>query len=199
MKLAVALALAASLVSSIPTAPQTPASSTEAAYEAAARNADAKFQHIIANSERNPPDQSPTILSEREINAWFQAGRVKLPIGVKRVSFKGLPGAIEANAQVDFDEITASRRSSNPLLSLFSGVHEVHAVARAAGSGGTGRIDVERVELDGVTIPRTALEFFIDRYIRPKNPEVGLHSEFKMPYRIDLAVVGERSLTLTQK
>jgi len=100
---------------------------------------------------------------------------------------------------VDFDEITASRRASNPLLSLFTGVHDVHAVAKAEGSGGRGRVAIQSVEIDGTTVPRLALEFFIARYITPKHPNVGMDSTFKLPSHIDIAVVGQGTLTVTQK
>jgi hypothetical protein len=176
-----------------------PASSTQAMYDAAAKSADAKFRHIEQNAEHNPPDQTPTVLTERELNSYFAAGRVKLPTGVHRVEFTATPGIIDATASVDFDEITAEKRSSNPLLSLFRGVHDVHAIARAQGSGGKAEIHITRIELDGVTIPRAALEFFLDRYVRPKHPEVGLDTTFTLPSRIDMAIVGEHQLTLTQK
>jgi hypothetical protein len=175
------------------------ASGTQAMYNAAANSAEAKFRHLQQNAERNPPDQTPTVFSEREINAYLASGRVKLPTGVRRVEFTGTPGVIDATASVDFDQITAQKRSSNPLLSLFSGVHDVHAIARAQGSGGQGQIHVTRIELDGVTIPRVALQFFLDRYIRPKHPEVSLDTTFTLPGRIDLAMVGEHQLTITQK
>jgi hypothetical protein len=179
--------------------PRKPASQTEAMYQSATASADRKFEHIAQNAQRQPPDQAPTVLAEREVNAYVNSPNVKLPTGVKSVRFSGRPGVIEATARVDFDEITASRRSGNPLLSLFSGVHDVHAVAHAEGSGGQGRVEIQSVDLDGTTIPRVALEFFVEHYIAPKYPNVGMDSTFKLPYRIDTAVVGQGTLTVTQK
>ena len=139
------------------------------------------------------------MLTDREVNAYMASGNVKLPTGVKSVRFSGRPGFIDATARVDFDEITASRRSGNPLLSLFSGVHDVHAVARAQGSGGRGHVEIQSVDLDGTTIPRVALEYFVSKYVTPKYPDVGMDSTFNLPYRIDTAVVGQGTLTVTQK
>ncbi|MGZ4833023.1 MAG: hypothetical protein ACXVZQ_08855 [Terriglobales bacterium] len=175
------------------------ASSTQAMYNSAAASADAKFRHIEENARRHPPDQTPTVLSEREINAYIASGRVQLPLGVRTVSFTGQNGVLNTTARVDFDAITAQSRSSNPLLSLFSGVHEVHAVAHASGSGGQGQVHVDSIDLDGTTIPRMALEFFIDHYLRPKYPEVGLDSTFALPARIDTARIGDHQLIITQK
>jgi hypothetical protein len=175
------------------------ASSTQAMYNSAAASADAKFRHIEENARRHPPDQTPTVLSEREINAYIASGRVQLPVGVRTVAFTGQNGVLNTTARVDFDAITAQSRSSNPLLSLFSGVHEVHAVAHASGSGGQGQVHIDSIDLDGTTIPRMALEFFIDHYLRPKYPEVGLDSTFALPSRIDTARIGDHQLIVTQK
>ena len=179
--------------------PSPPASGTQAVYDAAVRSAQAKFEHIRKNAEQSAPDQRPTILTENEINSWLASGQAQLPLGVKKLHFHGEPGIIDATALVDFDEITANRRSINPLLNLFTGTHRVEARAQAQGSGGEGHIHIESVSLDGVSIPRAALEFFVERYISPKHPEIGLDTVFKLPYRIDLATVGSRQLTITQK
>ncbi len=174
-------------------------SQTQARYDQAAARAEAKFRHIQENSEREPPDQTPTVLSELEINSYLNSGRVKLPTGVRRVNFIGRPGTVDATATVDFDVITASRRISNPLLSLFSGVHEVQATARADGSGGQGHVHIRAVAIDGVGVPRIALEFFISHYIQPKYPNVGMDTTFKLPARIDLVQIGDHQMAVTQK
>lgn len=179
--------------------PRRPASQTEAMYQSAAASADRKFQHIEENGARSTPDQQPTVLAEREVNAYLSSGKVKLPDGVKSVRFSGRPGIVDATARVDFDEITAKARSSNPLLSLFSGIHDVHAVAKAEGSGGEGRAEIQSVDIDGTTVPRMALEYFISKYVTPKYPEVGMTSTFQLPDRIDIATVGQGTLTVTQK
>jgi hypothetical protein len=168
-------------------------------YNAAAASADKKFVHLQENARRHPPDQVPTVLTEREINAYLTSGRVQLPIGVRSVRFTGQDGVVDAVARVDFDAITAQSRSSNPLLSLFTGVHDVHAIAHASGSGGQGRVHIESLEIGGVTVPRVALQFFLDRYIQPKYPNVGMDSVFEMPERIDIARIADHQLILTQK
>ncbi len=168
-------------------------------YNAAAASADAKLRHIEENARRNPPDQRPTVLTEREINAYLASGQVELPTGVRSVRFTGQSNVVNTTARVDFDAITAQARSSNPLLSLFSGIHDVHAVAHARGSGGRGRVQIDSIDIDGVNVPRIALQYFLDHYVRPKHPEVGMDSEFALPARIDTANIGDHQLILTQK
>ncbi len=168
-------------------------------YNAAAASAEAKFRHIRENARRNPPDQAPTVLTEREINSYLASGRVQLPTGVRSVRFTGQNGVVNTTARVDFDAITAKAKSSNPLLSLFSGVHDVHATAHAYGSGGEGHVHIDSLDIDGVTVPRVALEFFLNHYVRPKYPQVGIDSVFALPERIDIARIADHQLALTQK
>ena len=158
-----------------------------------------KLQYIQSNGSAQQPDPNPTTLKEDEVNAYIAAGKVQLPKGVQSVRFVGAPNVITTYARVDFDQITAGSHSMNPLLALFTGVHDIVAVADANGAGGTGVIHVQSVSLDGTNIPRAALQFFVDHYLKPKYPEVGLDTRFKMPYRIDSAEVGEHTLVLKQK
>lgn len=176
-----------------------PASSTEAMYRAAADRCQRKLDHIQQNGEKSRPDPAPTTISRMELNAYIASGRVKLPVGVHKVDFRSTPGVVDATARVNFDEITAEQHSSNPLLSLFSGEHDVRIVAQAAATAGEAHVHVQSVELDGTAIPRLALEFFIDHYLKPKHPEIGMDSVFRLPNRIDTATVGENEVTVVQK
>ena len=183
---------------SIATAQEKPAA-REKSQAAAADRAAQKLAHLQRNGMLQKPDQIPTVLGDEELNAYFAEGRVKLPAGVRKLRYQTQPGVITANTEVDFDKIREGQKSSNPLLSIFSGVHDVQIVAHAEGSGGTGRVHIESMAIDDVNVPRFALELFVDKFIRPKYPQAGLDSQFKMPARVDLAVVGEKKITLTQK
>jgi hypothetical protein len=158
-----------------------------------------KLDHIDQNANANPVDQRPTQLNEDEANAWVAEGMLKLPKGVKKAVFHAQSGTIHCDANVDFDEITAGQHSFNPLLMIFSGTHDISVASAADAQGGTGRVHIQSASLDGIDIPRAALELFVNRYLKPKYPNVGLDSEFKMPNRIDTATVGNHYVVLTQK
>ena len=158
-----------------------------------------KLDHIQENGKLARPDQTPTVMTEEEINDYFAAGRVKLPQGVKKVTFQGQSGLLTTLATIDFDEIRARQRSSNPLLSLFSGTHNVRVEADAAAAGGQGKVHVRTVSIDGIDVPRMALEYFLSKYVTPKYPNVGMDSVFQLPDKIDLATIGYHKLTVTQK
>lgn len=158
-----------------------------------------KLRHLEANGAAHTPDQTPTEFSEREINDYMRSDEVQLPEGVQQVNFQGQPNVVTGNARVDFDKLRTGTMSSNPLLSMFSGVHDVVVTAHAHGAGSKGYVNVDTVTLDGVEIPRFVLEAFVEKYLQPKYPQVGLNSAFDLPDRIDTASVGLHKVTLTQK
>jgi len=160
---------------------------------------EAKLQHIERNGAQPHPDPAPTQLTESEINAYFAAGKVPLPAGVRTLHVAGEAGTMTATARINFDQIKTGRGSSNPLLSIFSGEHDVEAEAHAHGSQGTGFVDIDSVALDGVEIPRFVLQMFVERYLKPKHPEIGLSSRFRLPDKIDSAAIGKHVLTITQR
>jgi hypothetical protein len=158
-----------------------------------------KLDHIQQNGEPDHPDQAPTVMTEEEVNDYIAAGRIVLPQGVKKLKLEGRTGVVTAFLNVDFDEIRAGQNSSNPMLSLFSGQHDVRVEADAAGTGREGRVHVREVTIDGFSVPRMALEYFVSKYITPKYPNVGIDSQFQLPNKIDTATVGYHKVTITQK
>ena len=162
-------------------------------------SAEKKLRHIETNGAAAHPDQTPTVLTEKEVNAYIASDNVKLPEGLKSVHLSGAPGVITGTAQVDFDKVRKGTHSSNPLLGVFSGLHDVVVVAHAHGSGRTGRVHVDTVSLDGVEVPHFILELFVEKFLTPKYPQIGIDSQFALPNRIDTATVGEHQLTAVQK
>jgi hypothetical protein len=176
-----------------------PSSSPHGSTHRLADSMQTKLDHIQENGEQANPDQAPTVITEEEVNDYIAAGRITLPQGVKKLKMEGRSGVVTAFLNVDFDEIRAGQNSSNPLLSVFSGQHDVRVEADAAGSGREGRVHVREVAIDGFSVPRMALEYFVSKYITPKYPNVGIDSQFQLPDKIDVATVGYHKVTVTQK
>jgi hypothetical protein len=158
-----------------------------------------KIAYLKQNAAKAHPDPQPVELTEPDVNAYFNEGGVKLPRGVSHVRLVSQPAVLDAHAQIDFEAITQGRGANNPLYSLFSGIHDIHAVAQATGANGTGTIRVQSVELDGIQVPQFALQYFVQHYITPKYPNVGITSTFKLPLRIDSAIVDTGQVRLVQK
>jgi hypothetical protein len=158
-----------------------------------------KLDYLRRNAARPRPDPAPTQFTEQEINAYIASGAVKLPAGVKSLRMTGSIGVVTGYAKVNFEDVSAGRRSSSPLLRLFSGVHDVMVIAHAHGVHGEGLVDVDSVSIDDVDVPRFALQLFVEKYLQPKYPNLGLHSTFALPVRIDTATVGSHRLIVTQQ
>lgn len=170
-----------------------------ASDEAPVTSMEKKLRHIEQNAASKEPDETPTAMTEQEINSYIGSGRVKLPVGVESAQFAGQPNVVTSTARVDFDQLKTGKGSSNPLLSVFRGVHDVVVTAHARGAGHKGYVAVDSVALDGVEIPHFVLELFLQKYIQPKYPGIGMNSQFDLPDKIDTATVGPHQLTITQK
>jgi hypothetical protein len=158
-----------------------------------------KLQHLESNAAQARPDPEPTEFTEQEINTYFASGNIELPVGVRSVTFQEQPGVVVGASRVDFDQIKAGKTSYNPLLSVFSGVHEVVVTAHAYGSRGEGVVHVDSVSIDGVQVPDFVLQLFVEKYLKPKYPNVGIDSRFALPARIDAATVGLHKVSVIQK
>jgi hypothetical protein len=159
----------------------------------------ARLRHIQQNGISATPDTAPTVLPDDEGNAYFAAGRVKLPASVQQLRYSTTPGTVNAVARIDFDVLTQNSTSNNPLLSLFSGVHDVRVIAGASAQNGTATVTAQSVEIDGMTVPRVALEYFVNKYLTSKYPNVGMTSHFKLPSRVDSAKVESAKVTVYQR
>jgi hypothetical protein len=162
-------------------------------------SAERKIDHIESNGHSSRPNQTPTVFTEAEVNAYLASDNVKMPAGVESVKLEGEDGVITGNAKIDFDRIREGVHSSNPLLSIFSGVHDVVVIAHAHGAQGRGHVHVDSVSIDDMEVPHFVLQLFVDKFLTPKYPNLGIDSQFQMPDRIDSATVGTHELTVTQK
>ncbi len=62
-----------------------------------------KLNRIQQNGERANPDQTPTVMTEEEVNDYIAAGGIVLPQGVKKLRLEGRSGVVTAFLNVDFD------------------------------------------------------------------------------------------------
>jgi hypothetical protein len=176
------------------------ASHAQEANSPAFANAQRKIAWLQENGRTPNPSTRPTVLTAEEWNAYLNHGGVKLPEGVSHVRISCQPALAQADADVDFDRLTGNRTRNNPFLALFTGTHHVTATAQAAAAKGVGTVHVESVMFDGIVVPRLALEYFADRYLRPKyGNAIGLDSTFLIHSRIDTAILGNSQVTIIQR
>src|ERR1035437_9691734 len=75
-----------------------------------------KIADLKQHAAKLHPDTKPTEITEREANAYFNAGGVKLPKGVSHVRLGATPGGIDGHAEVDFEGLTQGKTSASPLM-----------------------------------------------------------------------------------
>lgn len=161
---------------------------------------DRKVEILEANAQRPPTAPQNTDVTQDELDAYLAEGGVDLPKGIQDVKIDMKPAVVHATATVNFDTISQGHTGNNPIFSaLFTGIHDVEAQAQASGAQGEGTIIVDWVKLDGVQVPKSALEYLMQHYVKPKYPNAGMTTRFPLPVRIDMAVVSSGKVTLTQK
>jgi hypothetical protein len=165
----------------------------------AAESMQKKLDFIEKNGAASHPNETPTVFTEDEVNGYLGSELVTLPAGVQSVHVSGEDGAVSGTAHIDFDQIKSGRHSSNPMLLIFSGTHDVQVNVHAHGQNHQGHVHVDSVLLDGVEIPEFILQLFIEKYLQPKYPDIGIDSQFALPDKIDSAKIGEHVLTVIQK
>jgi hypothetical protein len=189
------VAVLALILCTLPLAAQ-PRPSHSAAYSSAER----KIAFLTENGRSPNPSSTPTVLTAAEWNAYLNEGGVKLPDGLSHIRITSDPTIVHADAEVDFDRLTANRTRSNPFLALFTGKHHVTATARAAATKGIATIRVDSVMFDGVEVPPIALEYFSNKFLRPKyGNAVGPDATFRLGNRISTVVVGADQVAITQR
>ena len=185
------LLITALLAAALPAQTQKPKSPADSLQQ--------KIETMRENGSKEKPDSKPTVFTDQEVDAYMTSGRLKIPAGISDIHLKTTPGLATVTGRVDFDELLKEQRSANPLWSLFSGVHEVRGLVAAEGHSGIATLHVQEIDFDGHEVPRFALEFFLDHFLKPKVPNAGLDTSFKMPVRIDSATLGKGKTTFVQK
>ena len=161
---------------------------------------DRKVEILEANAQRPPAQPQNTDITQDELNAYLAEGGVDMPKGIESAKIDMKPAVLHATATVNFDTLAEGHTGNNPIFSaLFTGTHDVEAQAQASGAAGQGTIIVDWVKLDGVQVPKSALEYLMQHYVKPKYPNAGMTTRFPLPVRIDMAVVSQGKVTLTQK
>ena len=162
-----------------------------------------KIQEIVRNGEREPDPEAPrlTPLTQEELNLFLET-RAHLPEGVTdpRVAL-GAGGRVVARATVDLEAVR-DRHAGGWLdpTSYLRGRLLVEATAVVRSDQGVGRVDVERVEVSGVAMPRVLLRELVRAYSKsPEYPDgFELDQPFPLPYGIQEIRIDGRQAVIVQ-
>ena len=122
-------------------------------------------------------------LSEAELESYvLYSLKDDIPLQVDSIDVQLGPGTVGADTQLTF----TSSNTGNPLAdSLLGGTHNVFIKGKLAGEEGRGKFDLQEVRIDGIPVPKILIETVLDKYVKPKYPEVDLKEPFDLPWGIE--------------
>jgi len=128
------------------------------------------------------------VLTEQELNAYARQQVAEVaPDGVRNPKLDLGPGTASASALIDFGRLR--RAQGKPpgriLAYLLDGERPVTITARIRSAAGTATVDVESVEISGVTIEGRMLDFLIRNYLLPAYPDAKVGQPFALGHRIE--------------
>jgi hypothetical protein len=131
---------------------------------------------------------SRVILTPQELNAYARREIAEVvPDGVRNPRLDLGAGKATASALIDFGKLRrAEGKEPGRLMAyLLDGERPVTITARIRSSNGTATVDVESVEISGVTIEGRMLDFLIRNYLMPAYPEAKIGQPFALGHRIE--------------
>ncbi len=108
--------------------------------------------------------------------------RQDIPARMDSIDVQLTPGTVAADTKMTF----GTNPTSNPLIDvLVSGTHKLFVKGKLAAHGGMGNFSLEEARVDGIPVPIVLIETLVDKYVKPKYPDVKLDEPFEMPWGIE--------------
>jgi len=136
-------------------------------------------------SDRKLKPGAVVTLSAKEVNAWIhdKAGKA-FPEGIRNEHIDLAPGIADGNALVDLTKL--SKAKSNPLIArLIEGERPLRIAIRVESAKGRATVFLTHVELSGVAIDGSILDFLIKHFVQPRYPDIKINEPFDLDFNID--------------
>lgn len=147
--------------------------------------ADSAQKKLDSIADRKAKRGSVVSLSPQEINAWLHEKAVKaFPQGIRNEHIDLGPGTADGTALVDLLKI--QKGSVNSLIArLIEGERPLRISIRVDSSNGRATVFLTRVELSGVAMEGSILDFLIKQFIQPRYPDIKINQPFDLDFNID--------------
>ena len=145
------------------------------------------------------PAGSRVELSTAELNAYVRNEAPRVTDGVRnpRLELVG-NGLARGTALIDFARV--QRSQGNPpgwlMAKLLEGERPVSVSVRIHSSKGQATVDVERVEISGMSIEGAALDFLIQHFVLGLYPNAVVGRPFPIGHRVERVDVRPRGITV---
>src|SRR3954453_14257311 len=124
-----------------------------------------------------------------ELNSYVQTELPKVaPDGIREPVVE-LTGGNTATGRALIDFVKLRSAQGQPpgffLRTLLQGEHPVSVTTRVRSGGGTATVDVQKVEIEGIPIQGSALDFLIRNYLMPRYSAAKIGKPFQLGYKMD--------------
>ena len=149
--------------------------------------ADSAQKKLDAISDAKLKPGSTVVLSPQEINAWLHEKAVKaFPEGLRNEHVELGVGTTDGTAIVDLLKIQKNKSSVNSLIArLIEGERPLKISIRVESANGRAAVFLTRVELSGVALDGSILDFLIKQFIQPRYPDIKINQPFDLDFNID--------------
>jgi hypothetical protein len=147
--------------------------------------ADSAQKKLDSISDRKLKRGAVVTLSPREVNAWIHEKAVKaFPQGIRNDHVDLGPGTTEGNALVDLMKL--ARSNVNPLIArLIEGERPLKVAIRVESAQGRATVFLTHVELSGVAIDGSILDFLIKHFVQPRYPDIKINEPIDLDFNIE--------------
>ena len=154
--------------------------------EVSAKTAEALQKKIDAVKEaEDKPDHGGSIveLSDAELESYVLYSLAEdIPAKIDSIDVRLGQDTIGADTQITFN----SNSTGNTVVdALIGGTHNLSVKGKFAGSGSRGKFDLQEVHVDGIPVPAILIQTLVNKYVKPKYPDVDLKEPFDLPYGIE--------------
>ena len=123
-------------------------------------------------------------LTARELDAYAAH---EAPNGVRNPHLELQQGVAKGNALIDFGKVRRAQGYQPGwfLSKLLDGERPVSVTARITSGAGKAKVDVQSVEISGITVDGRMLDFLIQNFLLPMYPDAVVGRPFELGHRID--------------
>ena len=154
----------------------------------------------IRAAETSParaPDAATSIrVTDVEMESFvFFSMKDEIPAHVRSINVTTESGSISVAAELSFD---SQEGSGNPIVDiLLRNPHSLFVGGTLEGHAGEGTFGLQQVRVDGFPVPIAVVEALVERFVKPRFPQVDLNEDFPIPWGIDEIALAPEGATIT--
>lgn len=161
--------------------------------------ADSAQKKLDSISDQKLKRGAVVTLSAKEVNAWIHAKALKaFPEGIRNEHIDLGPGTADGTALVDLTKMSRTKNGVNPLIArLIEGERPLRVAIRVDSANGRATVFLTHVELSGVAIDGSILDFLIKHFVQPRYPDIKINEPIDLDFnieRIEIQPTGVRIL-----